>query len=318
MLRYLYNTLLVMKLPNHFSLALALGALNLTLSSFAIAIPQDLVETLGNEDYLQREDAEEKLTKWIKGKGKKTFKELEQLKEKAKSPEVKMRLNNVLDRMTIFEPIPNTRGYIGISMNAMMGGVSIAQVQPNTPAEKHGLKGGDVIIEIDGVDLTQKKLHFDEAMLFLRDYVKKKNAGDKLTLKLLRNGDEMTKELKLADYDRAELDGIPLRQLQGNNLQGRQVFPMPNGGNLQLQMQWGENNLDAEGLKLQLDAQNFMLEMMKDQMKLQPDKKGLKQKDINEALKRLMLEQQKMNLEFENDLERKRKQLEELKKPLAK
>ena len=318
MLRYLCNTLLVMKQPNHFSSALALGVLSLTLSNFAIAIPQDLVETLGNEDYLQREDAEEKLTKWTKGKGKKTFKALEQLKEKAKSPEVKMRLNNVLDRMTIFEPIPNTRGYIGISMNAIMGGVSIAQVQPNTPAEKHGLKEGDVIIEIDGVDLTQKKLHFDEAMLFLRDYVKKKNAGDKLTLKLLRNGDEMTKELKLADYDRAELNGIPLRQLQGNNLQGRQVFPMPNGGNLQMQMQWGENNLDAEGLKLQLDAQNFMLEMMKDQMKLQPDKKGLKQEDINEALKRLMLEQQKMNLEFENDLERKRKQLEELKKPLAK
>ena len=102
MLRYLYNTLLVMKQPNHFSSALALVALNLTLSSFAIAIPQDLVETLGNEDYLQREDAEEKLTKWTKGKGKKTFKALEQLKEKAKSPEVKMRLNNVLDRMTIF------------------------------------------------------------------------------------------------------------------------------------------------------------------------------------------------------------------------
>jgi len=310
-----------MKHSIHFSTALIYGVIGLTFSGTVYAVPENLVETLGNEDYLQREDAEEKLTKWIKGKGKekrkKNLEELEQLKEKAKSPEVKMRLNNVLDRI-IFEPIPNTRGYIGIRMNPMMGGVSIAQVQPNTPAEKHGLKEGDVIIEIDGVDLTQKKLHFDEAMLFLRDYVKKKNAGDKLILKLLRNGDEMTKKLKLADYDRAELDGIPLRQLQGNNLQGRQVFPMPNGGNLQLQMQWGENNLDAEELKLQLDAQNFMLEMMKDQMKLQPDKKGLKQEDINEALKRLMLEQQKMNLEFENDLERKRKQLEELKKPLAK
>jgi len=307
-IRYLSKTFIIMKRATHFSSALVYGALCISFSSVVSAVPEDLVETLGNENYQKREDAERKLSAWAKGKGKKTFHDLEVVKEKARSPEVKMRLDNVLSSMTIYEPIPNTRGFIGIGMEPQMGGAFITRVQPDTPAEKHGLLVGDVIVEIDGIDLTKKRQQVDEAMNFLRSYVKTKNSGSKLTMKLLRNDKELLKELKLADYAKAQLNGIPLNQLQGFQFapENGDVIPRPNAqNNLQFKMQLQGNNLN-----LQLDAQQLMKEMLEQQLQAQPDLKGFDNQKMAESLKKLMLENQ------QKQLEQMKKQMEGLKEQL--
>ena len=290
---------------SHLSSTLIYGVFGLLLSNIVYAVPLDLVETLVNENFDQRVDAEKKLSAWVKGKDEKVYKELERMKEKAKSPEVKMRLGNVIDNMQ-YDPIPNTRGYIGISMNALMGGVTINRVQPNTPAQKHGLLFGDVIVGIDDVDLTKKNQHIDEAMNFLRDYVKTKNSGAKLTLELRRDGKKLTKKLKLADYDKAQVNGVPLNQ------QGLQLLPQPNGGgNLRFRMQIEG---DPEVLKMQLEAQEMLEQMLEQQMEMNPELKNFIKKPA-ERFKDLMLKTQ------QERLERMQKELENLqgdKKPADK
>jgi len=240
------------------------------------------------------------------------------MKKKVRSPEVKMRLGNVMDSMTIYEPIPNTRGYIGISMNARLGGVIINLVQPKTPAEKHGLLVNDIITGIDDIDLTEKNTHFNEAMDFLRAYVKTKNSGSKLTLKLLRDGKEMTKELKLADYDKAQTNGVPLNQFQQQQFQQQQFFnqqpqvlPLPNaGGKLQLKLQ-GRGG-DEELLKMQIETQEMLKLMLEKQLGVQPQGKG--QEGAVEGLKKLMLKRQKEQLELMQKELQKFNQKELLKK----
>lgn len=292
-----------MKLSYHCSTFFISSIFGLSLSSFAFAVPKGLVETLGDEDYQLREDAEKKLSTWVKGKGKETFKALEVMKEKAKSPEVKMRLDNVLDKMTIFEPIAGTRGFIGISMTARMGGAVITVVQPNTPAEKHGLQIGDEIFGLDDVDLTVKRAHNGEAMEFLRAYVKTKNAGDKLTLKLKRDGEDLVKEIKLADYDKLvpEIN----RNLWGQQGNFLELPPVPNGrGNLQFRMEMNEQNLEPEMLKRQLQAQERMNEQLQDMLKRA---EGLQKNDKDGIMKFLELqhEAEQKKLEQMRDLLKK-------------
>jgi len=71
-------------------------------------------------------------------------------------------------------------------------GVAIKAVSPNSPAEKAGLKELDVIVELDGEEITdlvdlRKHLYTD------------KKVGDKLKIKFYREGKEKTAELTLAE-----------------------------------------------------------------------------------------------------------------------
>lgn len=71
-------------------------------------------------------------------------------------------------------------------------GVAIKAVAPNSPAEKAGLKELDVIVELDGEEITdlvdlRKHLYTD------------KKVGDKLKIKYYREGKEKTAELTLAE-----------------------------------------------------------------------------------------------------------------------
>jgi serine protease Do len=60
-------------------------------------------------------------------------------------------------------------------------GVAITEVAPNSPADKAGMKEFDVIVEMDGEEIS------DVASLRKHLYVKKK-IGDKLKVKFYRNG----------------------------------------------------------------------------------------------------------------------------------
>ena len=84
---------------------------------------------------------------------------------------------------------------IGISLDVNYSGAG-AQIStsgngilPGSPAQKAGLRGGDVIIEFDG-----KRINTPEELIVL---VRSKNVGDRVTLVFIRNGAKKSVSLNL-------------------------------------------------------------------------------------------------------------------------
>ena len=69
-------------------------------------------------------------------------------------------------------------------------GIYIADVTRNSPAEKVGVKRGDILLEIDGIEL--------EKMSELRTYIYEKNVGEKVNIKLIRSNKEYQISVTLA------------------------------------------------------------------------------------------------------------------------
>ncbi|MCU1284733.1 MAG: Peptidase Do [Acidobacteriales bacterium] len=95
-----------------------------------------------------------------------------------------------------------TRGSIGVMFNAspnpavarvygVDGGVTIASVTPNGPAEAAGLKTGDTIIAVDGTKIKDGNE--------LVSYISSKKPGDKVKLSLIRGGKEQQSTVTIAD-----------------------------------------------------------------------------------------------------------------------
>lgn len=280
------------------------AALSLVITGIASAVPQELVDGLGDESYQLREKAEQDLTLWAKKKGEKSLGELSALKKKSKSPEVKSRLDNVMSGVSVYKAIPGTQGFMGISMQAAMGSSVVLRVSPGTPAAKSGLKANDKIIELDGVDLSKKNNHVDEATDFLRRYVKSKKSGEKLSIKIDRDGKILTKTLKLADYNtqmarlEAHLDpfgdmgngGIQILPLQGGGIQRNfKIAPRPRKRDLNPKQRL-EN--EKARLELGLKRQELLLEKtelpdeIKDMFKQQNERN---QKRLDQLTKELNL-----------------------------
>jgi serine protease Do len=97
------------------------------------------------------------------------------------------------------------RAWLGISMQAVdelaaerfgmdrPRGVRIVQVVEDSPAEKGGLKEMDVILELDGEEVSQSNQIQNEIAL--------KNPGDVVTLKILRNRREREIKVKLGQRE---------------------------------------------------------------------------------------------------------------------
>jgi len=73
-------------------------------------------------------------------------------------------------------------------------GVLVSGVEEESPAEKAGLKAGDVIIAAD----DEKVYETDE----LREIINDKEAGEKVSLKFLRNKKEMALDVEVAERDK--------------------------------------------------------------------------------------------------------------------
>ncbi|MEO0195801.1 MAG: Do family serine endopeptidase [candidate division WOR-3 bacterium] len=98
------------------------------------------------------------------------------------------------------------RGYLGIYMQDVdmdiakhfklkkPYGVIITDVVKGSPAEKSGLKEGDIIVEIDGKEIKNS--------LQLRSYVQSKKPGESVKVKVLRNGKENVITVKLGSAEK--------------------------------------------------------------------------------------------------------------------
>jgi len=285
------------------------AVISLTLTGIGSAVPQELVDGLGNENYQLREKAEQDLTLWAKKNGEKTWGELNALKKKAQSPEVKSRLENVMSGVAVYKAIPGTQGFMGISMQAALGGSVITGVSPDTPAAKSGLQRNDKIIELDGIDLSKKNDDVDEATDFLRKYVKSKKSGEKLTVKIDRNGKILTKTLKLADYEKqmARLD--PFGDFRNG---GIQILPMQGGAfqrNFKIIPRPKKLNLNPKQRK---QNEELLLELNRRHQKQLFDKAGSPE-ELKEMLKQQDEANQKRIEQFKKKLNLEFKELKELK-----
>ena len=68
-------------------------------------------------------------------------------------------------------------------------GIYVAQVIRNSPAEKMGIKEGDIISKIDGIELNK--------MSELKEYIYSKNPNDEITLSIQRNKEKNEVKIKL-------------------------------------------------------------------------------------------------------------------------
>ncbi|MBQ7257919.1 MAG: trypsin-like peptidase domain-containing protein [Abditibacteriota bacterium] len=98
-------------------------------------------------------------------------------------------------------------------------GVMVAQVYEKSPAEKAGIKKGDIILSIDDVDLAKLKKD-NESVMKISTLVSEKKVGDTITLKLLSGGQEKTVTVTLGQMP----DENKLNPPQGG------MQPMPRGG----------------------------------------------------------------------------------------
>ncbi len=95
---------------------------------------------------------------------------------------------------------------LGLSPNER--GAVLAQVVPNTPAERAGLKAGDVILEIDGKKVSDS--------FNLRSQTAYKGIGNTVTLKVHRKGVGLLKEIKVKLEKRPGQASQPSKNIDQN------------------------------------------------------------------------------------------------------
>jgi S1-C subfamily serine protease len=85
----------------------------------------------------------------------------------------------------------NERPFLGIRMmpDESAAGMTVQEVVPNSPAEKAGIKNGDIVLKIGKTDLKDPE-NVREAM---RDH----KPGDKVTVHIKRDGKEQDIEVTL-------------------------------------------------------------------------------------------------------------------------
>jgi len=103
----------------------------------------------------------------------------------------------VMIGITMGEPSEALAGHLGIKQDEA---VLVEKVYEGLPADKAGLKAQDIIVEVDGVrPVTQQTF---------RETINKHEAGEKVTLKVLRKGEEQKITVELKKFDGEKL-GMP-------------------------------------------------------------------------------------------------------------
>ena len=85
--------------------------------------------------------------------------------------------------------VPYINQELGINMS-LQNGIYVAEVIKNSPAEKAGIKKGDILTQIDGMSLNK--------MSALRRYIYEKEIGDVINIRYIRNNREYEVQVTLA------------------------------------------------------------------------------------------------------------------------
>ncbi len=99
----------------------------------------------------------------------------------------------------------SNQGYLGLSLTDTNGKLTVASVVANGPADKAGVKQGDVITAVNGASVA--------SYADLKKALNGKHPGDTVTLAITRNGSAQNLSVTLGD---AAAAGIPANQGGGN------------------------------------------------------------------------------------------------------
>ena len=115
----------------------------------------------------------------------------------------------VMEDFLIARPDISRRAMLGIAMDNSdnpKGGVHVESVTPSGPASAAGLKGGDVIVSIDGKNLRNTDKPSGAVLVA---HLKTVKPGDKVKVEYLREGKTRTAEITTKAMERAHFMALP-------------------------------------------------------------------------------------------------------------
>ena len=137
----------------------------------------------------------------------------------------------------MLRPITNTllaggkvsRGWLGVAIQDLDSnlhqalsvtepGVLVSEVEPQSPAEKAGLKRGDVILRVDG--------HMTDTVGRLRNLVASHAAGAKVSVEAVRDGKKLKLDVTLTAAQDRKLPAAGEPEEHGGLLRGLSVVPL--------------------------------------------------------------------------------------------
>lgn len=125
------------------------------------------------------------------------------------------------------------RTYFGVTGDR---GVLVASVQQDTPADKAGLKAGDIIVGADGKDIGD--------VADLQGIISDQKKGDKVSLTLVRDHKEMTIPVEIAEHEGGAGHPRALRALTPPDMGNIPTPDMPRMKGLWFGTRDGKHDLD--------------------------------------------------------------------------
>ena len=194
-----------------------------------IELPPGLVEKLSSDDFEVREKAYAGLSKWSEENIKASPELLYKAWKGNDDPEVQTRCYNLMREMVVQKEFGKGKGFLGIRMTGVIlpakpGGpaglqaVRVENILDDTPAQKVGLRMGDLIVRVDELDLQRAKpanLGAEEkpgrlrlgmgmgrgfemhAVSVFSEHIKSKQPGEKVVLHCLRGNQHLEIEVRL-------------------------------------------------------------------------------------------------------------------------
>ena len=160
--------------------------------------PAEWLEMLESPEFAVREDGCERLKQWATGEAEKARDLFLERVLEHEDPEVRMRCRELLRESVVAEYKKQGKGFVGIRMLEVQiaagggFGVRVIEVQPDTPAERAGMKVGDVIVELEGM-----KWDAPGASERFQDEVMSRRPGETVRMKVQRRGNEELLELEV-------------------------------------------------------------------------------------------------------------------------
>ena len=111
-----------------------------------------------------------------------------------------IKIRTVIDKSTVDQMISKANGGIGVKIEVSPNFITINEIAPGLPADKAGLKKGDMITAIDGINCSA--MREGEGILRLRGPI-----NSKATLTISRGGDEKPFDIVVVREDLSKAAG---------------------------------------------------------------------------------------------------------------
>ncbi|MDG1357402.1 MAG: PDZ domain-containing protein [Akkermansiaceae bacterium] len=193
-----------------------------------IELPPAQLEMLSSDYYEERESAYKALQKWSEQHLNSSPELLHAAWKTNDDPEVQARCYGLMLEALRLRRLGKGKGFLGIQMSGVMlparpkgqagrQAVSVNMVLPDTPAQKVGLRGGDMILRVDDLDLSSADEGPRSLMLAVDKfsaYIKSKQPEQRVSLHFLRGDKVLIKEVILMRLDPANDRNLELTEAE--------------------------------------------------------------------------------------------------------